>query len=87
MAVIEVGVCVCTPAVTAPVPAPCPWPIRTVDPAVKPVPTIVIVVPPVAGPLLGDTEVTVGRPTDSPTLSVNAWSVCPAALVTVSVSG
>ena len=38
-------------------------PTRTVDPATKPVPAIVTVVPPAAGPLAGVTPVTVGGAT------------------------
>ena len=44
----------------APVPAPLPWPITTVAPLMKPVPVMVMAVPPVTGPEFGLTADTVG---------------------------
>jgi hypothetical protein len=46
-------------AAMAPV-VPLPCPITTLAPAVKPVPVIVIGLPPVLGPELGDSALTVG---------------------------
>ena len=60
-AVISVAEIVVTSvAGIAPSPAPEPCPTRTFAPAWNPLPVIVIWVPPVAGPELGVTEVTVG---------------------------
>ncbi len=44
----------------APVTAPLPWPTVTLAPAMKPVPVMVMAVPPEVGPELGETPVTVG---------------------------
>jgi hypothetical protein len=52
-AVILVALTTVTPVATVP-------PMVTVAPLIKPVPVMVTLVPPVAGPLLGEIEITVG---------------------------
>jgi hypothetical protein len=62
VAVICVELTTLTPvAAIAPAPAPLPWPITTVSPWTNPLPVIVIDVPPLTGPELGDTMKTAVR--------------------------
>ena len=46
--------------VAAMAPVLLPWPISTLAPVTKPVPSMVMAVPPVVGPLFGETPETVG---------------------------
>jgi len=64
----------------------------TLDPAVNPVPMIVIVVPPVVGPLLGDREVMVGLPTgrrndEGGTVNLTLWILAGGLAVAYTAGG
>src|ERR1700733_5890957 len=66
-------------------PAPLPWAISTVAPETKPVPVMVIAVPPLVGPVFGETELTVGCETTVKAKVCDAFGAMP--LLAVIVSG